>query len=241
MSDQNALPAGFGEVDPDFQRQAYAEAKKEGGGSRSDVLFLKSGITHCRFLPPHEDAPSWFRALKEHGLRIDGKYQTYTCPRSEADDDSCPICERGKELYQETTEESIKAAKRLNAKPAYLYNAYVYSSPDAKTLKDGIFVLKSGVKVFKQLMDYDNDPAGDWGNISNLTSGLDFRIERKGKGRFGTEYVVMAVPTRSNILDKLEAAGVTIGVPVDLTGVYPAKSYEELEFALGADEGEEND
>lgn len=238
MSDQNELPAGFGETDPDFMREAYAEAKKESGGARSDVVFLKPGVTHCRVLPPHEDAPSWFREYKEHGLHPEGKFQTYTCPKSNGD--ACPICERGKELYAETTEASIKAAKKLGAKRAYLYNVYVYSAPDSKSLKDGILVLKSGVKVYKQLMDFDNDPAGDWGDISNITSGLDFRIERKGTGRFGTEYVVMPVPTRSNILDKLEAAGCKIGAPVDLSGVYPAKSYEELEAVLELNEEEDD-
>ena len=236
MVDGNGLPAGFGETDPDFMREAYAEAKKERGEGRDDVVFLKAGITHARFLPPHKDAPSWFRKLKEHGLRIEGKFRTFTCHGS----DLCPICERGRELYAEKTEDSIKEAKRYYAKQAFLYNVYVYSSPDAKTLKDGILILKSGVKVYKQLMDFDNDPAGDWGNLSDLTSGLDFRIERKGKGRFGTEYVVMPVPKRSSILEKLEAAGLEIGVPHDLTTVYPAKDYDELADALAQDEGDED-
>ena len=116
MVDGNGLPAGFGETDPDFMREAYAEAKKERGEGRSDVVFLKAGITHARFLPPHEDAPSWFRGLKEHGLRIDSKFQTYTCPSSVIAGMDCPICERGKDLYAEKTEDSIKAAKRYYAR-----------------------------------------------------------------------------------------------------------------------------
>jgi len=231
MSDLNALPPGFGEVDPDFQREAYAESKKERGDtSRSDVLFLKTGITHCRILPPHVDAPSWFRKYLEHGLRPEGKFRTFTCPKT--DNNPCPICEFGKTLYDELSEESIARAKKFNAKKAYVYNAYVYSNPDGKGLKDGIFVLKSGEKVYKQLMDFDNDPAGDWGDISNLTSGLDFRIERKGQGRYGTEYVVMPVPKRSNIIERLAAEGHQIGSPRDLFTVYPALSYAELEDAL---------
>jgi hypothetical protein len=224
----NELPAGFGEVDPDFQRDAYAESQKiRTDSSDGTVLYFKSGVTHCRILPPVEGAPSWFRSYKEHGMRPDGKFQTYTCPKS-IDDSDCPICEEGKRLYAELGESNIKAAKKLYSKPAYLYNAYVFNNPDGKGLKDGIFVLKSGVMVFKQLMEYDNDPAGDWGDLSNLNWGINFRIKRTGKGRFDTEYVVTPIPTRTSIIEEVAAAGVEFATPVDLTKVYPPKTYDEL-------------
>ncbi len=241
MIDDNVLPEGFGESDPDFMADAYADSKKSGGGGdgdRAGVLFLKSGITHCRILPPHVNAPSWFREYKEHGLRPEGKFKTFTCPKS-VGDTPCPICEEGTRLYDEKTEVSILAAKALYAKRAYLYNVYVYNSPDGKGLKDGIVVLKSGVKVFKQLMEYDNDPAGDWGNISDLKNGIDFRIERKGQGRLGTEYSAIPCREHSNIFEKLAAEGYEIGSPVDLSTVYPPKTYDELVEALTLNEPEE--
>jgi len=234
--DGNGLPAGFGQNDPDFVREAYAESQKM-GGEQGTVLYLKTGVTHCRILPPHVDAPSWFRAYKEHGLRPDGKYRTFTCPES-VDGSECPICERGTELYEA---KDLKASKRLYAKQAFLYNAYVYSSPDSKSLKDGIFVIKSGVKVYKQLMEFDNDPAGDWGNISDLQNGFEFRIERKGQGRYKTEYNVMPVRKQSNIIDQVAAAGLDFGAPTDLTTVYPPLSYDELVKALEEDVPESGD
>jgi hypothetical protein len=227
MVDENGLPAGFGEVDPDFQREAYEESKKIRDGGDGKTLFLKPGMTHARVLPPIKGAKSWFRAYKEHGLRTDGKYGTFTCPES-IDGSDCPICEAGTVLYDLKGGDNIKKAKKLYAKQAYLYNVYVYSNPDGKTLADGIFTLKSGPKVFKALMEFDNDPAGDWGDISNIQSGVDVRITRTGKGRFDTEYAVMGVPTRSNIVDKVAAAGLEFGEPTDLFEVYPPLDYEEL-------------
>ncbi|KKN92351.1 hypothetical protein LCGC14_0208420 [marine sediment metagenome] len=227
MVDENGLPAGFGEVDPDFQREAYEESKKIRDGGDGKTLFLKAGMTHLRILPPVKGAKSWFRAYKEHGLRTDGKYGTVTCPTS-IDDSECPICEVGKELYEAKGDINIKKAKKLYAKQAYLYNACVYSSPDGKTLADGIFVVKSGSMVFKQFMEFDNDPAGDWGDISNITNGVELRVTRTGKGRFDTEYSVMGVPTRSNIVDQVAAKGVDFGEPTDLTEIYPPLSYDEL-------------
>jgi hypothetical protein len=236
--DLNALPEGFGQADPDFMKEAYAEAKKERSDS-GDVLFLKSGVTHVFVLPPHKDSPSWFREYREHGLRPDGKFTTLTCPKGQGD--PCPICERGTELWDEKTEESIKAAKRLNAKKAFLYNVFVFSSPDGKALKDGIHTLKSGVTVYKELMEYDSDDAGGWGDITNLLSGVEFRIERKGKGRFDTTYSAKPVPVRTNLIEKVAAEGFEIGTPTDLNKVYPARKYDELVDLLEKDEPEKEE
>lgn len=237
MTDLNDLPEGFGQADPDFMQEAYAEAKKERSDS-GEVLFLKSGITHVFFLPPHKVSPSWFREYREHGLRPDGKFKTFTCPQE--DGDPCPICEAGTELWEEKTEASIKAAKRLNAKKQFLYNVYVFSSPDGKALRDGIHTLKSGINVYKELMAYDSDEAGGWGDITNLKAGVEFRIERKGKGQFDTTYSAKPVPQRTNLLEKLAAAGFEIGTPTDLSKVYPARKYEELAELLEKDQPEED-
>ena len=227
MVDENGLPAGFGAIDPDFQREAYEESKKIRENGDGKTIFLKVGMTHLRVLPPVAGAKSWFRTYKEHGLRTDGKYGTFTCPES-IDGSPCPICEAGTVLYDLKGDINIKKAKKLYPKSAFLYNAYVYSNPDGKTLADGIFVVKSGSTVWKQLMEFDNDPAGDWGDITNIQSGVDLRITRVGKGRFDTEYTVMGVPTRSNIVSKVAAAGFDFGAPTDLAEVYPPLSYEEL-------------
>ena len=236
MSDEtNGLPPGFGQADPDFMQEAYADAKKQRSDS-GDVIFLKSGITHVRILPPHEDAKSWFREYKEHGLRPEGKYQTYTCPG--VNDDPCPICEHGDQLYDTKEEANIKAAKRFRPKKQYLYNVYVHSSPDGKSLKDGIHILKSGSLVFKELMEYDSDHAGGWGDITNLKAGVEFRIERSGKGRFDTKYSAKPIPQRTDILAKLDAEGFEIGPPTLLDGVYPPQSYDKLVECLERDEPE---
>jgi len=236
MTDLNELPEGFGQADPDFMHEAYAEAKKE-RSETGDVLFLKSGVTHVFVLPPHKDAPSWFREYREHGIRPEGKFTTITCPKEEGD--PCPICEAAAVLWDEKTDESITAAKRLTAKKQFLYNVYVFSSPDGKALKDGIHTLKSGVTVYKELMAYDSDDAGGWGDITNLTKGVEFRIERTGRGRFDTKYSAMPVPQRTNLLEKLDAAGFKIGPPTDLTKVYPARKYDALLELLEQDVPEE--
>ena len=48
MVEDNGLPAGFGEVDPDFQREAYQESKKLNDGSGGRTLFLKKGLRLSR-------------------------------------------------------------------------------------------------------------------------------------------------------------------------------------------------
>jgi hypothetical protein len=133
---------------------------------------------------------------------------------------------------------NILAAKRFRPKKQYLYNVYVHSSPDGKSLKDGIHILKSGALVFKELMEYDSDHAGGWGDITNINAGVEFRIERSGRGRFDTKYTAKPMPQRTNILDKLAAEGFEIGPPTLLAGVYPPQSYEKLAECLSKDEAE---
>ena len=106
-------------------------------------------------------------------------------------------------------------------------------------MKDGIHTLKSGVTVYKELMKFDSDDAGGWGNITNLTAGVEFRIERTGKGRFDTKYSATPVPIRTNLLEKLDAAGFEIGPPTDLTKVYPARKYYAILELLEQDIPEE--
>jgi hypothetical protein len=89
-------------------------------------------------------------------------------------------------------------------------------------------------------MEYDSDHAGGWGDITNIQAGVEFRIERSGKGRFDTKYSAKPMPKRTNILDKLDAEGFEIGPPTLLAGVYPPQSYDKLAECLGKDEPEDD-
>jgi hypothetical protein len=234
MAETNELPAGFGAIDPDFQKKAYAESKKE-RSETGGVVFLKPGVTQARMLPPHKDAPSWFYHYKEHGLHPDGTFETLVCPAF-LDGSDCPICDYGTELYATKDADNMNKAQRYRAKKAYLYNALIYSSPDGHSLKDGIKVIKSGVTVYKQLMEYDGDVAGGWGDITSLTAGWDVRIDRQGKGRDGTTYMVKPIPQRTDILAKLKSEELEIEPPADLTQVYAPRSLDEMKEVLKADE-----
>lgn len=105
----------------------------------------------------------------------------------------------------------------------------VYSSPNNVDLTKGVLILKSGVKVKRQLFDHDQDAAGGWGDITSLTSGFDIRITKKGKGQFDTEYFVKGVPTRNSLLDTLKKQGLATDIaPHDLDQMLAVRPEIEL-------------
>jgi hypothetical protein len=167
----------------------------------SKFLFLQEGVTQLRFLAPYSSRGSWFREVKEHTGRINGEFTSATCPRTQGK--PCIFCDEGQRLYSLGGEDNVEAAKTFRPKQTFLYNVMVYSSPQGMDLTRGVLVLKSGVKVKRQLMDHDQDAAGGWGDITSIENGFDIRITRKGKA-MNTEYYVKGVPTRNSLLDTLK-------------------------------------
>jgi hypothetical protein len=214
MSEQ---PKGFFPVNP-------AEVNKTGD---SKFLFLKEGVTQLRFLPPYSQRGSWFREVKEHNSRLNGEFTTGTCPRTKGK--YCIFCEEGQRLYNLGGEDNVKRAKDFRPKQTFLFNVMVYSSPQNLDLTRGVLVLKSGVKVKRQLMDLDQDAAGGWGDITSLNTGFDIRITKKGKGQFDTEYFVKGVPSRNNLLDTLKKHSLPLDfAPHDLDSLLGIRPEGEL-------------
>lgn len=234
MSDMN-IPPGFGEPDPQFMQEEYKRSKKERGngeGTGAPMLFLKKGLTEVRVLPTYTGAKAWFAHIREHNLHPEGSFTSFTCPRHFGQ--NCPVCEKGQELYDQRTEESIQEARYYQAKDKYFYNVIVYSSPEGLGMKDGVKVMKSGSTVWKDLLDLDQDVAGGYGDITNLEKGWDVRIDRQGDG-LGTRYIVKAIPAKSNIMERLSGAGLDpmkVLKPHNLADLYPPRSYEDLEAVL---------
>lgn len=191
---------------------------------------LKTGTSQVRVLPPHPTSDSWFVRVYEHWV----DNGTVPCPRQF--NRECPICEEGETLYNSGVESQISVAKELRPREAFYYNVVVFSTQDGKVSpKNGVVVMKSGVKVYRQLKDLDNDEAGGWGDMTNVNTGFDVRITRSGEGKNDTEYRVQGVPFKSGpvaLKDSLAQHGVDLDslVLVNLNEYIETRclGYEEL-------------
>lgn len=228
------MPPEFHEVDESRMQQEHSrEVKRENPGGKFPLLFLKEGETVVRVLPPWSDEGIWYRKIFEHPAKnANGFFEPVICPKK-MEDSECPFCEEGNKLYHAGGEDNVKAAKELRWQTKYFLNVGVISSPDPETnLKSGVKILKIGKKILDQILDYDQDASGGWGDITNLKGGLNLKIVRRGTGQFGTEYQVKPIPKRTNILDQFKEAGVESVEPFDLDAVVEIKSVDELKNVL---------
>lgn len=184
------------------------KVRNESTGDTAVREFLpKKGVSQVRILPPHPESDIWYE--KVHCHYVDGAGYV-PCPRGFGE--ACPICEVGESLYESGDESSVEKALDLRPREQYYYNVVVFSSEAYQNVgpRDGVRVMRTGVKVFRQLKDLDNDESGGWGNMTDPEKGFDVRISRKGEGRTDTEYIAKGVPNKVPLKDSLEQHDVDI-------------------------------
>jgi len=168
----------------------------------------KVGTSQVRVLPPHPTSNVWFHKSNEHWVNGQGYV-----PCARGFGKPCPICEVGEALYGSGDEDKVKMALDLRPREQYYYNVIVFTSADGKVSpKDGMQIMRTGVKIFKHLRNLDNDEAGGWGDMTNLATGFNISIARAGTARESTEYSVTPVPNRQNktLADQLTGHGVDL-------------------------------
>lgn len=225
------LELGFYETDNEEIQRDYNRDQK-GGGNDANLFFLRQGVTQLRILPAYSEKGVWYRELREHAARQNGNYSPVLCLRT--NDQDCPFCEHGQELYNEGGEASVEAAREFRPRSSFLFNVVVFSEPNNETnLESGVQVLKAGVKVKRQILELDQD-AADWGDITNLHKGVNLKIKRSGKGQFDTEYLVNGMPKRTDIVETFKEKGIPLSKlkPANLDEVMQFKSYEEAKLIL---------
>lgn len=195
--------------------------------------FLQPGKTLLRVMPPFSDQGVWFVEFKEHYAKIAGQSHYLVDP--EFFGEPSPFSEYGRQIAEEGTEEAIAKARPFRSTNKYLLNVIVLSDPKGASAKDGVKVLKIGKTIMSQLIDFDTDVDGGWGDITNLEAGRVITIDREGTAR-DTSYKTKAHPNTSNIVETLNEQGIDINQLNlhNLTELTRPKSREELESLLEA-------
>lgn len=188
-------------------RNKVLEENPSDGATKNLEFRPKIGTSQVRVLPPHVNSNVWFHKSMEHYVQGVGYVP---CARQFGK--PCPICEEGERLYSSGNEDKVKAALDLRPREQYYYNVIVFTSADgAASPKEGVRILRTGVKVFKHLRNLDNDEAGGWGDITNPETGYNVTISRSGQSRTDTEYSVTPVNNKGKTLqDMLTGHGVNL-------------------------------
>lgn len=209
-------------------------------GVGADMLYLNSGSTMVRILPPYSDKGVWFRGITRHRVRTGGQNMVCACPA--ASGLSCLICEKAQELKDSGDPNLMKFAKdNLRPSQRFIYNVLVYSASANKRGQayefGKVYVLDAGIMVHRQLVNLDTDALAGWADITNTETGVNVVIKRTGNG-LDTKYEVMpSGHGRSNIWSEMQARGVDLSTVelVNLDNLYqlpPEDKQKEIVIGL---------
>jgi len=212
----------------------YAKDKREVAEMDEVRPFkLEQGVTEVRILPPFNERGTWYREIKEYFFDNDGQFNRITSPSSFGLPD--PVAEKRQQLIDAGGEANLELAKELREQRSFLYNVIIKSAPAGVEFVPGkVYVLKSGVKVKRSLLNHDRDGQGGWADITNPDAGVTFRITRSGKG-FKTDYQVQTLPMRTTLAQDCAAAGMApIGAEnlYNLDALYPPLPEDEIRMRL---------
>lgn len=223
------------------QENEALEKRASEWGVDCDMLYLQSGSTMARILPPYSEAGVFFRKITKHRIRLGNRTEIFACPAAEGGI-HCPVCQKGQEFIDSKEEAKIKYAREhLRTRDQYLYNVIVFSAPpnkQGKTPEFGkVYVMETGVMVHRQLISKDQDPATGWADITNPENGVNMIIKKTGQG-LDTKYEVTPHGSgRSNIFQDLAARAIDPNSLqlINLDEVYklpPAEKVEEIAAAI---------
>lgn len=175
---------------PYFQYNKEAQNKFSVGGGepflkgigQNKMFVLKEGTYQIRLLPPWSREGLFAKFMKIH-WQVGLSRSTFVCPTMFGAE-SCPFCE----VYSQLVSEYERYSPDVNAcRPArrYYSNIISMSSPGL-----GVLVYSYGQKVygaFKGLQD-----SGDYGDITDPTTGCNITLTRQGSGRNVQDQVLPA-------------------------------------------------
>lgn len=168
----------------DAMRQRMAKHHSQG----SSFNYWKpaaDGKEIIRILPPVHTMEFFWQEVGSHKVH-EGEGGWVRCPHFTSNEElPCPICELVEQAYQERDADFVKA---LKVRRAFHMNVIVRAARDSGKEDQGPFIWTPGVQVFEKLTEVIGDP--DFGDITDVYTGSDILVSRKGSG-LSTEYHIV--------------------------------------------------
>jgi hypothetical protein len=163
--------------------------------STGKAVKLKEGKTTIRLLwnPAHDATGKFWRDYAVHWIKteLNGKPVAVVGCKDHTYEQPCEICAAiDKAIKSAVDDDSVKLYKEWKPKKGVLVNALIRKGPDES--EDTPIVLDLTPTTFGTILSVMEE-YGDTVDVLDLKAGIDFVIERKGKG-LDTEYVVMPAP-----------------------------------------------
>jgi len=140
----------------------------------------KAGRSSIRILPEVGSMDFFFVEVGRHYIK--GGTKSHMCPKLCSDGElPCPICEVQQAFWDDGDKDS---ASNYRVSRQFWMNVIVRDHEDK-----GVQIYTPGVTVFEVLASYIGDV--DFGDVTDIDEGFDFRIDKDGEGR-DTKYKTRA-------------------------------------------------
>jgi hypothetical protein len=164
-------------IDLNALRAKHAELSKTtqgGGGGASDYLQIKEGTNLVRILPGKDDETEFYAETKLHRIvGSDGMAKNYHCRKVHGE--ACPLCDLYYSLWKTDQESDKDLARQIKPRARYYMNILDRDSGDVKILSVGVILFK---KIVASMLDED------FGDITDLQDGFDFKIIKTMEGQW---------------------------------------------------------
>ncbi len=211
----------------DKLREAHAKLNESGGGgNEGKYVILQEGTNLVRILPPKDPEDLFFSETKIHRVKDEeGNNRNFHCRK--VHNEECPLCDayfelwkkhnslfKDKEEAKKGTSEFKKAARSL--RPGQRFYMNVVDRNDDNKVK----ILSVGIKVMDKILA---DMTGDFGDITDLKDGKDFKVIKEAQGKEWPSY------DKSGTRPVSEPAGTPQEIAAFLEQIHDIKSLVKVE------------
>jgi len=168
-------------IDLDALRAKHAELSNPGSGNAnsdflSNFMQIAEGTNLVRILPGKDEDTMFYAETKIHRVPDEnGNVKNVHCRKMHGE--PCPLCDAYYALWKEPNKDE-DLARQIKPRSRYYLNVVDRETGDVKILSIGVILFK---KIIAAMLDED------FGDITDLASGHDFKIVKIMEGQW-TKY-----------------------------------------------------
>jgi len=213
-------------IDLNALRAKHAELSTPGGNANSDFLSkfvqLQDGTNAIRILPGKDEDTLFYAETKIHRVPTgDGQTKNIHCRKIHGE--PCPLCDMYYGLWKEPNKDE-DLARQIKPRARYYLNVVDRDSGDVKILSIGVILFK---KIIAAMLDED------FGDITDLESGHDFKIVKIMEGQWPKYDQSQPRPKSSEAGTKAEVAAWMDSLH-DIHALVKLEDYDEVKEAAQA-------
>ena len=165
-------------IDLNALRAKHAELSKTGSGNAdgflNTFLQIKEGTNIVRILPPKEEDTQFYAETKIHRIQdSEGMNRNVHCRKIHGE--ACPLCDTYYALWKTGNKEDEDTARQIKPRSRYYLNVVDRETGEVKILSVGVILFK---KIIAAMLDED------FGDITDVTTGHDFKIVKVMEGKW---------------------------------------------------------